>query len=71
MHLKTDSFLLMYDIFLEQNFPKPKQTLLFLFMKKGYFQTRIFLLISQKIRPEKLFEKFSIVLCVYLYLRQQ
>ena len=46
--------------------PKPKRTPFFVFMKRGYFQTRKFLLLSQKTRSKVLFEIFSIV-CLLVF----
>ena len=61
----------MYDIFLERKTaisfvlaldnPEPKRTSFLAFMKRGYFQTQKFLLLSQETWPKDLFEIFSFV----------
>ena len=41
--------------------PYPKQTSLFIFTNRGYFQTRKFLLLGQQTRPKDLCEFFCFV----------
>ena len=59
--LNDKRLLKIYFVLALDNPYKPKRTRLFVFKKRGYFQTRKFLLLRQQIRPKDFFEIFPIV----------
>ena len=64
----NDKQLLKISFVLALDNPELTRTPFFVFIKRGYFQTRKFLLLSRQTSPKDLFEIF--LLFVHLYLRQ-